>query len=166
MSEGAEGRHAPRSRLAPEGGRGPLGELLHGVRRERAETMTVISERCGLASGYLSYIERGKVVQPGPGQCERLAEGYQVPLSSVEAAVRKGAAIRWPTDANRLRVSRELHTQALKDAISYRKALIIKLERLGDREADVKASQEQLTRYRKALGAMDRWREDDDAHTG
>lgn len=158
---GAEGRLLPRDRRPPEGGRGPLGELLHAHRRTRNETMRTVGERCGLKSGYLSFIERGMIMAPNPASVTQLAEGYQIGQDQIEAAIAaaRGQQADGRAVSPRIRISRELHEAALADAVRYQEAMLSALGKKGRtvaRDTLARDCQAALTRYRQAQSAMQR----------
>ncbi|MDQ3631330.1 MAG: XRE family transcriptional regulator [Actinomycetota bacterium] len=64
--------------------RGPeLGARLRDQRTGRGLSLREIERRFQINSGYLSQLERGDVAQPTPSMLARLAEAYDIPVSTL-----------------------------------------------------------------------------------
>lgn len=60
-----------------------LGARLRAVRKERGWSLRDVAQREGLAHGYLSQIENGKVTEPAPSVLRRVAAAYREPVTVV-----------------------------------------------------------------------------------
>lgn len=60
-----------------------FGERLAQVRKQRGESLRDIEGRSGLNNGYLSQLENGKIVHPGPSILQKVAKGYELRFEDV-----------------------------------------------------------------------------------
>lgn len=58
-----------------------LGETLRFTRHEARKTLKDIEAETGISNAYLSQLENGKILTPGPDKLARLAGAYGVPYN-------------------------------------------------------------------------------------